>query len=100
MPDVLLSLAMPEDVAQLVEDLLLTRPDLVGGFTSSHANGHGSGAHLVEPKELVAGHTARIIMRMVGKDESMHSVLKLIKAELPRANIFYWLGPVLEQGNL
>lgn len=100
MPDVLLSLAMPTDVAQLVEDLLLSRPDLVSGFTSSHAEGHGSAATLVEPAELVAGHSARVIMRMVGDDEAMRELLRLIKTELPRANVFYWLVPVLEQGRL
>ena len=79
MPDVLLSLAMPTDVAQLVEDLLLSRPDLVHGFTSSHAEGHGSAATLVEPAELVAGHSARVIMRMVGDDEAMRELLRLIE---------------------
>lgn len=100
MPDVLLSLAMPTDVAQLVEDLLLSRPDLVGGFTSSHAEGHGSAATLVAPAELVAGHSARVIMRMVGGDAAMREVLRIIKAALPGANVFYWLVPVLEKGKL
>jgi hypothetical protein len=59
MADVLLSLTMPNDVAQHVEDLLLSRPDLVRGFTSSHADGHGSSVALVEPGELVAGHSPR-----------------------------------------
>ena len=100
MPDVLLSLAMPTDVAQLVEDLLLSRPDLVRGFTSSHAEGHGSAATLVAPAELVAGHSARVIMRLVGDDEAMRKLLRLIKTELPRAHVFYWMVPVLEQGRL
>ncbi len=100
MPDVLLSLAMPTDVAQLLEDLLLSRPDLVQGFTSSHAEGHGSAATLVAPAELVAGHSARVIMRMVGDDEAMRELLRLIKTELPRARVYYWLVPVLEQGRL
>ena len=41
MTDVLLSLTMPEDVAQEVEDLLLSRPDLVAGFTAIQVDGHG-----------------------------------------------------------
>ncbi len=47
MADVLLSLTLPNDVAQHVEDLLLSRPDLVRGFTTSHAEGHGSVIALV-----------------------------------------------------
>jgi len=100
MPDVLLSLAMPVDIAQSVEDLLLSRPDLVHGFTSSHAEGHGSAATLVEPAELVAGHVARVVIQMVGLQEEMEAVLQLLKTELPGVNIFYWLVPVLEKGRL
>ncbi len=100
MPDVLLTLAMPTDVAQLVEDLMLSRPDLVRGFTASTAEGHGSVVNLVEPSELVAGHAQRILIRLVGPEESMRAILKVIKTELPRANVFYWLAPVLENGRL
>ena len=94
MADVLLSLTMPNDVAQHVEDLLLSRPDLVIGFTASIAEGHGSVVQLVEPGELVAGHSPRTQIRTVGPEEKMRAVLELIKNELPRANVFFWLVPV------
>jgi hypothetical protein len=100
MADVLLSLTMPNDVAQHVEDLLLSRPDLVIGFTASIAEGHGSVVHLVEPGELVAGHSPRTQIRTVGPEEKMRAVLELIKNELPRANVFFWLVPVIEMGRL
>ena len=100
MVDVLLSLTLPNDVAQDVEDLLLSRPDLVRGFTASVAEGHGSVVQLVEPGELVAGHSPRTQIRMVGTEENMRAVLALIKAELPRANVFFWLVPVIEMGRL
>lgn len=100
MADVLLSLTMPNDVAQHVEDLLLSRPDLVIGFTASIAEGHGSVVHLVEPGELVAGHSPRTQIRTVGPEEKMRAVLDLIKNELPRANVFFWLVPVIEMGRL
>jgi len=100
MADVLLSLTMPNDVAQHVEDLLLTRPDLIRGFTASVAEGHGSVVPLVEPAELVSGHSPRTQIRTVGPEDSMRAVLALIKGELPHANIFYWLMPVIEVGRL
>lgn len=100
MADVLLSLTMPNDVAQHVEDLLLSRPDLVRGFTASIAEGHGAVVPLVEPAELVSGHSPRTQIRTVGSEESMRAVLALIKAELPQANVFYWLVPVIEVGRL
>jgi len=100
MADVLLSLTMPNDVAQHVEDLLLSRPDLVRGFTASIAEGHGAVVPLVEPAEQVSGHSPRTQIRLVGPEEAMRTVLALIKADLPRANIFYWLMPVIEMGRL
>ena len=100
MADVLLSLTLPNDVAQHVEDLLLSRPDLVPGFTSSAAEGHGSVVPLVEPGELVAGHSPRVQIRTVGPEENMRAVLALLKAQLPRTNLFYWLVPVIEMGGL
>ena len=100
MADVLLSLTLPNDVAQDVEDLLLSRPDLVRGFTASIAEGHGSVVQLVEPGELVAGHSPRTQIRTVGPEENMRAVLALIKSELPRANVFFWLVPVIEMGRL
>ncbi|MBS1132054.1 MAG: hypothetical protein H6R16_3056 [Proteobacteria bacterium] len=100
MADVLLSLTLPNDVAQHVEDLLLSRPDLVRGFTASVAEGHGSVVQLVEPGELVAGHSPRTQIRTVGPEENMRAVLELIKSELPRANVFFWLVPVIEMGRV
>ncbi len=100
MADVLLSLTLPNDVAQHVEDLLLSRPDLVPGFTASSADGHGSVVQLVEPGELVAGHAPRTQIRMIGPEDNMRAVLALLKTQLPRANLFYWLVPVIEMGRL
>ena len=100
MADVLLSLTMPHDVARHVEDLLLSNPDLVRGFTASQADGHGAVIPLVEPEELVSGHSPRTQIRMVGPEDRMRSVLALIKENLPRAKVFYWLVPVIEMGHL
>lgn len=100
MADVLLTLVMTDDIAQDVEDLLLSRPDIVRGFTASHAEGHGSVVPLVEPAELVAGHSPRTMVRALGPEEAMRAVLALIKQEMPRANVFYWLLPIIELGRL
>ena len=100
MADVLLTLIMPDDVAQHVEDLLLSRPDLVPGFTVSAAEGHGSVIPLVADTELVAGHAPRVVIRTVGPEAAKREVLALIKRELPRANVFYWLIPIIEAGHI
>ena len=100
MADVLLTLIMPDDVAQHVEDLLLSRPDLVPGFTVSAAEGHGAVIPLLEDAELVAGHAPRTVIRTVGPEADKREVLGLIKQKLPHANIFYWLMPIIEAGHL
>ena len=100
MADVLLSLTVTNDIAQHVEDLLLARPDLLSGFTTSTAEGHGSVVQLLEPGELVAGHSPRTQIRTVGTDEDMRAVLALIKESAPGANVFFWLVPVIEMGRL
>ena len=100
MADVLLSLIMPNDVAQHVEDLLLSRPELVRGFSAGHLDGHGAIIPLVDPGELVSGHSPRTQIQTLGPEDAMRQVLSLIKAELPRANIFFWLLPVIESGRL
>ena len=100
MANLLLTLVMPNDVAQHIEDLLLSRPDLVRGFTASPAEGHGSVVQLVEPGELVSGHSPRTQIRTVGTEEEMRAVLALIKGSVPRANVFFWLVPVIEMGRL
>jgi hypothetical protein len=100
MADVLLTLIMPDDVAQHVEDLLLSRPDLVPGFTSNAADGHGSVIPLLEDAELVAGHAPRTVIRTVGPEKDKREVLALIKQELPQASVFFWMTPVIAAGRL
>lgn len=100
MADVLLTLIMPDDVAEHVQDLLLTRPDLVPGFTSTKAEGRGAAVMLVADTELVAGHAPRTAIRTVGPEAAKREVLALLKRELPHANIFYWMTPVIASGHL
>lgn len=100
MTDVLLTLIMPDDVAQHVEDLLLSRPDLVPGFTVTAAEGHGAAVPLVEDAQLVAGHAPRTVIRTAGPEAAKREVLALIRQALPRAHVYYWLVPVIAMGRL
>ncbi len=97
---VLLTLLVPQKVAQTVEDLLLERSDLVSGFTSIAADGHGSGVALVEAGERVQGHAPRAQIQLAGEEAAMHSLLTELKNALPQANLFYWLTPVIAMGRL
>ena len=98
--EVLLNLVVPVDLVHAVEDLLLSRPDLVRGFSSGLVHGHGTVVDLVEAAELVAGHVDRVQIQSVGSEADMRAVLALLKAELPQSNLYYWLLPVLALGRL
>jgi hypothetical protein len=98
--DVLLTLVVPDSVAEQVEDFLLSRPDLVRGFTVTRADGHGSLVPLLEVAELVAGHAPRHLIRTLGEADTMRAVLAALRAAMPGVHVYYWLTPVLEAGRL
>lgn len=98
MSDVLLTLVVPDNLARQVQDLLLSHPALAGGFTACAAEGHGSSVPLVQPGELVSGHAPRTMIQTAGPESAMRAVLALLKSELPKARIFYWLTPIIEMG--
>lgn len=100
MTDALLTLIMPADIAQAVEDVLFEHPELVPGFTTSSAAGHGSSVRLVEAAELVSGHAPRTQVQMVGDLRNLQAVLALLRDQLPHARLFYWLLPVLASGRV
>lgn len=100
MTNLMLMLVVPQDVGEHVEDILLSRSDLVRGFTVSPAEGHGTLVPLVDDRELVAGHAPRRLIRTLGDEESLRRLMSAIKTALPQANLYYWLAPVLEAGRL
>lgn len=96
----LLTLIVPIDVAETVDDLLLARGDLVSGFTSSTAEGHGSRLTLRGAGEHVSGHAPRVQIQAIANEPALRELLLALKALLPRADLHYWLTPVLERGQL
>ena len=98
--EILLTLIAPMAVAEAVEDLLLARSDLVSGFTSIAADGHGSRLALHGAGELVSGHAPRLQIQTITAPGAVRELLAALKAALPRAALYYWLTPVLEKGPL
>lgn len=97
---VLLSLVVPHAVVDGVTDLLLAHPDLVPGFTTTPGEGHGIGVELQDIGEQVRGSARRVSVRIVCSRSEADQVLALIKQALPKANLFYWMVPVLASGRL
>lgn len=99
-PEYLLTLITPVNVAESIEDLLLARSDLVSGFTSIDAHGHGSHLPLLSVHEQVSGHAPRKHIEIICGEPSLRLLLKSLKEALPQSNIYYWLTPVIEKGRL
>lgn len=97
---VLLSLVVPRGVEDAVVDLLLAHPDLVPGFTTSPGEGHGVRVELLDAGEQVRGSARRVMVRIICERNAANQVLALIKQILPKANLFYWIVPVLASGRL
>lgn len=100
MSKALLSLVLPAEIAQQLEDLLLENPELVSGFTTGAVDGHGHSVRLTAAAELVSGHSPRLQFQIVGEPARLQAVLALVRENLPQAGIFYWLVPVLESGRI
>ncbi len=98
---VLLTVFVPQELAEAVVDLLLTRPDLAAGFSMSHIEGHGSAVRLVEEGERVRGYADRLRLDSFCNDRSVAgNILELLQGEFAGTNLFYWIMPVLEGGRL
>lgn len=98
--EILLTLIAPVAVAEAVEDLLLARSDLVSGFTSIAADGHGSRLALHGAGEQVSGHAPRLQIQTIAAAGAVRELLAALKAALPHTELHYWLIPVLERGKL
>lgn len=100
MHDTVLTLILPADLAEAVTDLLLQHSDLVQGFTTSNAFGHGESVPLRGAAELVGGHAPRRCIQTTGAREQLRQLLAAIKHEMPQARIYYWLQDAIEVGYL
>ena len=99
MTQVLLSLTCPPSLERTITDWLLEQEDLTG-FTSMHANGHGSDPESLNLIEQVQGSKKQIMFQIHMTSERAKKVITDLKQDLKDANIHYWLIPVLESGNL
>ena len=97
----LLTLIVPCELEESATDALLARPDLISGFTSVPAEGHGSSLKLVEADELVCGHVRRKRLDLVCVDHARaDAILALLSSQFAGANLYYWITPVLAHGRL
>ena len=97
---VLLTLIAPASLGENVADLLLEAPEFVSGFTSSAASGHGAGLRFEAVSERVRGRGRRTRFELVLGRANAAALLAQLRATLGDANVYYWICPMLECGNL
>lgn len=97
-PDVALTIVLPRTLEENLVDTLLEHPDLVSGFTITQVEGQGDAVPLHGTIEEVRGRARRTEIKIVMNGEDAGVLLHNLKAALPRAEIVYWLSPLLEFG--
>lgn len=99
-PDRLLTLIGPAALEESLVDLLLAAPGLALGFTTSAANGHGTGIDLVSTNERVRGQGRRIRIEVAVHSAALAALLDELRQALPDANVFFWTTSLLDCGRM
>lgn len=79
-------------------DYLREQNDLVTGFTTSEAIGHGPNAQLHTTEEQVKGYADQVLVRIVLERANAQQLLDRLAAAFAGTEIIYWVAPVMEFG--
>lgn len=90
-PDACLRLLLPQSLEEQVIDLLLKHAGPVGSFTATTVDGHGAGD--------AAGRAARVQIEIPIAAADADELVAHLRAEMPNADIAWWLMPVLASGD-
>ena len=72
----------------------------ISGFTTTPCRGHGSHPDGLTTAEQVSGSRGELRIDVVLDAGAASEVLAELSARLPRADIHYWLTPLLEAGRI
>lgn len=96
----LLTLALPHGLEEALLDLLPECPELGSGYSVLPAQGLGAGAALHTAMEQVQGRARRVLVQAVLLQADLAPLLARLRAQLPSAEVSYWVVPVLAAGSL
>lgn len=94
-----LKLILPSALEEQVIDQLLRHPEWVGPFVAQEADGHGAPGSIASSAEKVRGRAARIVIEILLDGEHARLLVEQLRAELPNADIAWWITPVLASGD-
>lgn len=98
-PDACLRLLLPQSLEEQVIDLLLKHAGPVGSFTATTVDGHGAPGSIASAAEQVRGRAARVQIEIPIAAADADELVAHLRAEMPNADIAWWLMPVLASGD-
>jgi hypothetical protein len=99
-PDCCLTLVFPPSIEDALVGHLLAHPEWVSGCTLGPADGLGRPLHGQDAHELVRGRTRQIAAQIVMDGEDARALIALLRDALPRADVWWWIVPVIDSGRL
>ena len=99
-PDVLLTLALPQALEDDVLDVLVAHADRAPGFTVLPAEGLGRHEHLGSAMEQILGRSRRRLVQIAMAQPDVQPLLSALHQALQNPAITYWLTPLLAFGHL
>lgn len=99
MSDCCLHLLCPLAVEERAIDLLLALGES-GVFTSAYAHAHGFAHGRLSPAEQVSGRSEASLIHLVLPLSQLDALMAVLRRELPRSGVRYWVTDVRSQGEL
>jgi hypothetical protein len=99
-PDCCLTLVFPPSLEDALVSHLLAHPEWVTGCTLVPAQGLGHHAHGQDAYELVRGRARQVAAQILRNSEDARALIVLLRNALPRADVGWWITPVIDSGRL
>ncbi len=99
-PDICLMLVVARELEEMLIDILLEHEDLVRRFGSQPIDAHGARIGYATVAEQVRGRSQRVEFQLLMAREDKESILDAVRERLPRAEITYWVLPLLDYGRI
>lgn len=96
--DCLLTLALPQALAEEVLDLLLAHPEWVDGFTVAQAEGFGRQVQLPSVMEQIRGRARRCQVSVLMRQVHTAPLLAALRLAFPHPQAAWWITPLTTFG--
>jgi hypothetical protein len=99
-PDCCLTLVFPPSLEDAVVGHLIAHPEWVSRCTLVPAQGLARELHGQDAYELVRGRARQVRAQMLMNSEDARALVALLREALPRADVAWWIAPVIDSGRL